>query len=117
MYLICILALVSGLNLRKSQSELESMALAVEALTATYADDTGTVRLSPDMLEYENIQLSELLNAMNEDSRVSIDSVIYDPPTLDAQIRKTEDFIKKLRADNQMLVVTPDRVMSFQDLN
>lgn len=114
MYFFYLCVLVSA---RKSQKDLEQMALDVEALTATYSDDTGTVRLTADMLEYENIQLNELLYEMDQDSKVSIDSVIYDPSKLAGQISKTEDFIKKLKTNNEMLVVTPDKVMSFVPLN
>lgn len=116
MLLVLLILSASGISLTKTQEDLDYMALEVEALTATYADSEGVVRLTADMLEYENVQLTNLLISMEENSLVSIDSVVYDKDKLAAQISKTDDFIHKLSANNERLVVK-EGVMSFEKLD
>ncbi|OMJ65629.1 hypothetical protein SteCoe_37877 [Stentor coeruleus] len=115
MLLILLIISVTGISLTKTQEELDCMALEIETLGGSYPDSEGIVRLTAEMLEYENSLMANLLNAMEDDSLVTINSVVYDQSKLASHIEKGEGFIAKLSANNEMLVVK-DGVTTFEKL-
>lgn len=105
MLLILLVLSVTGISLTNTQEELDYMALEIETLGGSYPDSEGVVRLTAEMLEYENSLMRNLLNAMEDNSFVTINSVVYDQAKLAEHIEKGEGFIAKLSANNEMLVV------------